>query len=64
MSRDGTVRTADTSETVLECIALTKRFGGLTAVDSMSMDLRRGEVLALVGDNGAGKSTMVQIDLR
>ena len=57
----GLSATVDTSETVLECIALTKRFGGLTAVDSMSMDLRRGEVLALVGDNGAGKSTMVQI---
>lgn len=61
MSRDGTVSPVDKSEVVLECIALTKRFGGLTAVDSMSMDLRRGEVLALVGDNGAGKSTMVQM---
>ena len=46
---------------VLECIELTKRFGGLTAVDGVGMDLRRGEVLALVGDNGAGKSTLVQM---
>jgi simple sugar transport system ATP-binding protein len=53
--------TGVSGEVVLECIGLTKRFGGLTAVDNVSMEMRRGEVLALVGDNGAGKSTLIQM---
>ena len=36
---------------------LTIRFGGLTAVDSMTFEVRRGEVLSLIGPNGAGKTT-------
>jgi branched-chain amino acid transport system ATP-binding protein len=36
---------------------LTKRFGGLTAVDSVDFDLYPGEILGLIGPNGAGKST-------
>jgi branched-chain amino acid transport system ATP-binding protein len=36
---------------------LTIRFGGLTAVDSMSFEVRSGEVLSLIGPNGAGKTT-------
>jgi len=46
---------------LLQAVNLTKRFGGLTAVDSMSLDINAGEVVGLVGDNGAGKSTFIKM---
>lgn len=44
---------------LLETRALTRRFGGLTAVDQVDFQLSAGEVHALIGPNGAGKSTFV-----
>ena len=38
-----------------------KSFGGIVAVEDLSLDVSRGEIVALVGDNGAGKSTVVKI---
>ncbi len=48
-------------EPVLEVRNLTKRFGGLTAVDNVSMQVEPGEVVGLLGDNGAGKSTLIKM---
>ncbi|MGE0735366.1 MAG: ABC transporter ATP-binding protein [Alphaproteobacteria bacterium] len=44
-------------ESLLAVRGLTKRFGGLTAVDSVDFDLSGGEILGVIGPNGAGKST-------
>jgi branched-chain amino acid transport system ATP-binding protein len=46
---------------MLRAVNLTRRFGGLAAVNRVSIDLRRGEVHAVIGTNGAGKSTLVNM---
>ena len=49
------------NEYILEMNGIDKRFQGVHALKQCSLNLRRGEVLALVGENGAGKSTMMKI---
>ncbi len=46
---------------LLSCHDLTRRFGGLTAVDRVTLDFAVGEVHAVIGTNGAGKSTLVNM---
>ncbi|GAA5543602.1 ATP-binding cassette domain-containing protein [Brucella sp. NBRC 113783] len=48
------------STPALELRGITKRFGGIVALENVSISVRPGEVLALVGDNGAGKSTLIK----
>ncbi len=46
---------------ILEARNISKRYGRVQAVEDITLQLERNEILALIGDNGAGKSTMIKI---
>src|SRR5437660_11239190 len=46
---------------VLEAAGIRKQFPGVVALDDVSLRLRSGEIQALVGENGAGRSTLIKI---
>jgi len=46
-------------DAVIEARGLTKRYGRITAVDAIDLDIRRGEVYGLLGPNGSGKTTTI-----
>lgn len=45
----------------IELVEVTRRFGDLTAVDGVSLDVEQGEIVGLLGHNGAGKTTMIRV---
>jgi ribose transport system substrate-binding protein len=48
-------------QNILEMRGITKRFPGVTALDHVDLNIRQGEVHVLVGENGAGKSSLVKV---
>ena len=49
------------AEPIISIRNLTRRFAGLTAVDRLNLEVRRGEIFALVGPDGAGKTTTLRL---
>src|SRR3954447_19085102 len=49
-----------TDSPLLEVRGVSKAFGSVQALSDVDLEVRRGEVMALVGDNGAGKSTLIK----
>ncbi len=48
-------------EVLLQLKNVTKSFGGLTAVDSINLEIRKGEIFSIIGPNGAGKTTVFNL---
>lgn len=59
--KKGTGRRTKARELVAATRGLTKRFGPIVAVDSLDLDVRRGEIFGYLGPNGAGKSTTIRL---
>jgi branched-chain amino acid transport system ATP-binding protein len=57
----GTNEPGANAPSLLSLRGLTRRFGGLTAVDAIDLDLRQGELVSIIGPNGAGKTTLFNL---
>jgi fructose transport system ATP-binding protein len=51
---------SNSEQLVLQARGLVKRYGSVTVIDGADFDLRAGEILAVIGDNGAGKSSLIK----
>jgi fructose transport system ATP-binding protein len=49
------------TDPILKARNIVKRYGRVTAIDHCDFDLMRGEILAVIGDNGAGKSSLIKV---
>jgi branched-chain amino acid transport system ATP-binding protein len=50
-----------TDDVLLQLSGLTRTFGGLTAVDNVDLEVRRGQIFSIIGPNGAGKTTVFNL---
>lgn len=50
-----------TQPIIFKATGLTKRYGQVTAIDGVDFELRAGEILAVIGDNGAGKTSLIKV---
>ena len=53
--------TTNEAAAAVEITGLTRKFGELTAVDAVTLNIRQGEIFGLIGPNGAGKSTLIKM---
>jgi fructose transport system ATP-binding protein len=52
--------TTETRTPILQAKGLVKRYGHVTAIDGADFELYPGEILAVIGDDGAGKSSLIK----
>jgi fructose transport system ATP-binding protein len=50
-----------TPQVIFKATGIVKRYGGVTALDGVDFELRAGEILAVIGDNGAGKTSLIKV---